>query len=258
MPGSALEQIRQAAKLALFLDYDGTLADFARTPDDVEPDPQLISLLGALRDAVHIRIAVISGRRLSHIRALVPVPGMLLAGTYGVELQNPQGKRIDRVEFARIRPTLDTVKPQWRALIQPHRGFYLEDKAWSLALHAKNADEVQAESVLKRAEAIIVRDAHPKEIFRTLGGHKFLELAPRAANKGKTISYLLDNEGRDDLLPVYFGDDDKDEEAFGVILQHGGICVKVGAQPGETLAQARLSSPAAVRDFLKSLLPMGS
>lgn len=77
-------QIAKANQVWLFLDYDGTLADFAPTPDHVEPNPEIALLLTRLNDHPRIRVTVISGRRLSHIQKLIPVPGILLAGTYGI------------------------------------------------------------------------------------------------------------------------------------------------------------------------------
>jgi trehalose 6-phosphate phosphatase len=137
-----------ARRLWLFLDYDGTLADFAGTPEHVNPDPEVIDLLTGLVQNPRLRIAVVSGRRLSHVRSLLAVPGLLLAGTYGIELQTPKGERINRVAYATIRPTLDTLKPGWEHLIAGREGFFLEDKGWTLALHARFAEEGEAEKVL--------------------------------------------------------------------------------------------------------------
>ena len=38
-----------------------------------------MALLGSLAQDPRLRVAVVSGRRLSHVRSLVPVPGILLA-----------------------------------------------------------------------------------------------------------------------------------------------------------------------------------
>ncbi|HSR29324.1 MAG TPA: trehalose-phosphatase, partial [Anaerolineae bacterium] len=79
------ERLAQAERLWLFLDYDGTLANFASTPEHVNPDPELVDLLARLVNQPRFRLAVVSGRRLGHVQKLVPVPGILLAGTYGIE-----------------------------------------------------------------------------------------------------------------------------------------------------------------------------
>jgi trehalose-phosphatase len=99
----------------------------------------------------------------------------------------------------------------------------------------------------------IERMSLPEDLFRILGGHKFLEVAPALANKGLTVRYLISRYPLEGALPVYIGDDDKDEEAFEVILQNSGIAIKVSPQPGNTFAQLRLDSPKAVRQFLEAL-----
>lgn len=252
-------RIAGAERIWLFLDYDGTLADFAPTPEHVNPDPELIDLVTRLVQHPRFRVAVVSGRRLSHVQKLVPVPGVLLAGTYGIEFQTSEGERIDRLDFARLRPTLEALKPRWADLIAGRQGFFLEDKGWALALHARFAGEEVAEQVLDGARVLADearRQADP-ELFRLLGGHKFLEIGPRLAHKGLTVAYLLDCCPWPGALPLCLGDDDKDEEAFGVIQTRGGIAVVVASEPRETTAELRLESPQATRRWLEVLLRMG-
>jgi len=247
------ERLAQAERLWLFLDYDGTLADFAPTPEHVNPNPEVVGLLTRLAQHPQLRIAVVSGRRLSHVQALLPVPGIFLAGTYGIELQTPEGERINRVGYGAIRPALDTLKPRWLRLIADREGFLLEDKGWALALHARFADDDEAERVLATARRMATEVA-PSRLFRLLGGHKFLEIGPRLAHKGRTVHYLLDRYPWPGALPVYLGDDDKDEEAFGVIKARGGIAILIAPEPRKTKADYRLESPQAARHWLKTLL----
>ncbi|MFQ6014604.1 MAG: trehalose-phosphatase [Anaerolineae bacterium] len=247
------ERLAQAERLWLFLDYDGTLADFAPTPEDVKANPEVVALLTRLARHPRIRVAVISGRRLSHVLALLPVSGVLLAGTYGIELRTPEGERINRVEYDAIRPALDALKPRWLRLIARREGFLLEDKGWALALHARFADDNEAEEVLAGARRVATELAS-SELLRLLGGHKFLEVCPRLAHKGQTVDYLLDRYPWPSALPLYLGDDDKDEEAFGVIKARGGIAILVAQEPRETKADCRLESPQAVRHWLERLV----
>lgn len=247
------DKVQGASRLWLFLDYDGTLAGFAPTPDDVLPDPEVIDLLARLAAHPCLRVAVISGRRLAHVQKLAPVSGILLAGTYGVELQTAAGERIERASFQAVRPHLEMLKARWQGLIAGQEGFYLEDKGRALALHARFAVDALAETVLAAAReaAAPVIETGP---FRLLGGHKFLEVGPRLADKGRTVSYVLQHFRWPGALPVYLGDDDKDEEAFDAIHAHGGIAIVVAAAPRLTQADCRLESPQAVRRWLESLL----
>jgi len=250
------ERLARAARIRLFLDYDGTLAEFAPTPEQVRPDPELVALIGRLAQHPRFRVAVVSGRRLGHVRMLVPVPGVLLAGTYGVELLTPEGAQIDRLDYDSVRPTLDTIKPRWADLIAGRVGYFLEDKGWALALHARFADEAEGGRVLdgaRRLAEAAMRQAAPG-LFRILGGHKFLEIGPKLAHKGLTVAWLLDQFPWHGALPLYLGDDDKDEEAFGVIKARGGIAVVVAAEARETEADLRLGSPRAARAWLAGLV----
>jgi trehalose 6-phosphate phosphatase len=251
-----IEWALQAQHAWVFLDYDGTLADFAPTPEHIEPNPEIISLLERLARKPNIRVTILSGRRLQHVRLLLPISGIFLAGTYGIELLTPTGETIERVEYDVIRPALETIRPQWAEAIRGRKGFFLEDKGWTLALHARFAQDKEAEEVLTRARQAASAEIR-KDQFRILGGHKFLEIAPRLASKKETVAYLLNQYPLPGARLIYIGDDDKDEEAFSLIHAKQGVAIKV-LQPSQagrpTEADFFLESPAATLPWLKMLL----
>jgi trehalose 6-phosphate phosphatase len=240
-------------RLWLFLDYDGTLADFAPSPDHVIPDEGLSRLLEDLAKESWIRPAVISGRRLSHVVRLLPNSNFILAGTYGLEVRTISGEIIQLVDFEELRPTLDSLKPELEKFTSSHRGFYLEDKGWALAIHGRFARDEVAENVLGKAHQYLLTNVSSDK-WRILGGEKFLEICPTQANKGLTVTRLLDTFPWPGSLPVYIGDDDKDEEAFDVIKSRGGIAILVATQFKPSRADFRLFTPADVRALLKTLL----
>jgi trehalose 6-phosphate phosphatase len=245
--------IKKGDKIWLFLDYDGTLAEFAPTPDDILPDQELIDILTKLSNIPSLRVSIVSGRRLSHIQSLLPVPGVLLAGSYGVEMQTEEGDEVNLVDYDEIRPELEAVKPKWKSLLDGREGFYLEDKGWTLAIHAKDAEDNEAKTVLSSAvpEA---EEIASLESLRVIGGLKFIEIGPQIANKGITIDYLLNRFPLPEAALVYIGDDDKDEDAFEVIKSHAGAAVVVADEPRPTKADFRIESPIAVRAWLNALI----
>jgi trehalose 6-phosphate phosphatase len=247
-----ISRLREADRIWLFLDYDGTLADFAPTPEHVEPDPAVLDLLNKLKQYEQIRLTVLSGRRLSHVKDLLPLAGIIKAGTYGIELQLPSGEEIERLDFERVRPVLEKIKPQWESLLSRRKGFFLEDKGWSLAIHAKDARDDETEMVLNKAEEVAWRSAETG-VFRILGGHKFLEIGPQIANKGNAVEYIIEAYPWPNAILVYVGDDDKDEEAFEPVQEHGGIAVVVASPARESRADCRLESPMQVHRWLDSL-----
>ncbi len=245
-----------ASRLWLFLDYDGTLADFSPTPDAVEAKPEVIELIRELASRSHVRVTVISGRTLEIVRRLVPVDGILMAGVYGVEIQPPSGEVIYRENYARIRPTLNRIKPIWQGLTSGQVGFFIEDKGWSLALHADKAEKGRARQVLPAARAAAEAEQHPG-YFRWFSDDTFLEIAPLRAHKGKAVEFMMARFPFPDARLVYIGDDDKDEEAFGTVHALGGanILVSNSFHPLHLNdADELLDSPASVRLWLKRLL----
>ena len=251
------EWLLVGGRLWLFLDYDGTLADFARTPDELIPDGELINLMERLADNQGLRVAIVSGRRLEHIRKLLPIPGLILAGTYGIELMLPEAGLVHLVVIETIRPALELIKPRWEALILGRKGFYLEDKGWGLALHARFADAEEADRVLKDAGRIasdLLERAGREDSIQMTGGNRFLEVGSKLADKVQAVDELVKRLPWPGARLVYIGDDDKDEKAFAAIHHHGGTAIVVAAAPRPTLADVRLESPREVRAWLESIL----
>jgi len=245
-----IPQIKQTPRVDLYLDYDGTLAVFAPTPDDVLPNEDVIKLITQLADSPNVRVSIVSGRRLGHIRKLLPIKGILLAGTYGVEMQTPDGQEIHQIEYDSIRPTLDSLKPQWQNLIEGKDGFYLEDKGWALAIHARNADEKEGLHVLESAEKMLTQNILGEHLQK-IHSYRFLEVGPNNADKGHALRYLFGIFHWKDSIPIYIGDDDKDEEAFQAINERSGYSILVSKEPRKTAASFILESPTNVHQWLR-------
>ena len=245
----------QAERLWLFLDYDGTVADFAPVRGQVTPDREVVDLLARLSSHPTIRVAVISGRRLSDVQTLLPVQGIYLGGVYGLEVQTPDQEIIQRAEYQYVRQFIDRLKLLWEGIVVSRPGFYLEDKDWSLALHTPVDGSADIDQVLSAAQQA-AGDVLPVNQFHFIGGTKFLEAAPVEADKGKTVGYLLSNFQWPDSRLLYIGDDDQDVQAFEVIHSNGGITILVsgpGRRLGPPHADLILPSPQAVRRWLQNL-----
>jgi trehalose 6-phosphate phosphatase len=236
-------------RVFLFLDYDGTLAEFAPNPDIVLPDEELISLLKQLSNHKKMDLVILSGRRLGHIRELVPLTGLWLAGSYGVEMITPEGKEINLLDFEILRPRLEKIKPYWQSLVAGRDDFYLEDKGWSIAIHANGKDSNEVDQIIKKAEMINIPNG-----FILQGNDHFIELCPPEADKGKAVRYILESVGYQDTLPFFIGDDDRDESAFEEIQKMGGIGIVVSTTSIPSKAKFFLKDPLMVRTWLEEFL----
>jgi trehalose 6-phosphate phosphatase len=248
--------VSAAQRLWLFLDYDGTLIKFSRTPGILEPDKKLIDLIKRLAENTHLRVAIISGRRLRDLQTLLPVSGIYLAATYGIEIITPQGERIQREDYSQIRPYLESLKPHWQEIISSRKGFYLEDKGWSLAVHARYASEQDARQVISSIQHTLDQELITDE-FRLIKYKRFLEVTSAKAHKGGAVSFLLNRFPMVQAGLVYIGDDDNDSEAFETVHSLGGIAIAVAQYFGYVRCSGGdyvMRSPKAVRRWLASLL----
>lgn len=240
-------------RLVLFLDYDGTLADFTNHPDIVKPKGEVVALLEALLACDTIMPTIISGRRLSHLQKLVPIPDMILAGTYGLEIQLSDTSIYYPLEFEKIRLDVERLKPIWQGLIGGEDRFILEDKGWTLAIHARFVDKSTAEAILHEAQKVARRELD-LTIFQVKYGHKFLEVSPIQASKGQCVKFLVDKISTENAVLLYLGDDDKDEEAFEVVHSYGGFAIRVCSNViNNPIEDWRLDNPKAARDWLWTL-----
>ena len=246
--------VSEAERLWLFLDYDGTLVEFTRTPDLSSPDPRLIELIKRLATLTRMRLAIVSGRRLNDIQTLLPVQGIYMAGNYGIELQTAEGERIQREDYSAIRPYLDRLKPHWEEILDGHKGFFLEDKGWALAVHMRFASPKEATQVVSSIQQTLDQDLITDE-YRLIKHKKFLEVSSSKAHKGKTVSFLLNSFPLQGARLLYIGDDDNDAEAFETIHSFGGVAISVAQYFGyirSTGGDYVMKSPKAVRKWLEN------
>jgi len=239
--------------LRLFLDYDGTLDEFAPSPDIVLPNNQVIALLEHLVRAKGILPAVISGRRLAHIETLLPIERLLIAGTYGFEMRLPNGKLSFGTDISEVREFLESLLPLWRECISSVEGMVLEDKGYALALHGRLVSGPEVKKALDRVQSITL-NLMTGHKFRLSASDRFLEIAPESARKSIAVQKVLDEYTPGNAGIIYIGDDDKDEEAFQIVHSRGGIAVRVANGEVNTSAQFILASPAQVREWLKELV----
>src|SRR3546814_13966152 len=92
-PASPLLRLR-TGPLLVCLDFDGTLAPIVQRPDGARLAPAMLDRLARL--AVLVPTAVVSGRDLGDLRSRLPLSGIGMVGTHGVEIAHADGS-VERV-----------------------------------------------------------------------------------------------------------------------------------------------------------------
>ena len=232
-----------SASWALFLDFDGTLTDLAATPDAVVVTPRLRSVLAMCAEALGGAVALVSGRPIMALDALLDPLRLPAAGLHGLERRLPDGT-LERVD--RRGPDLASLRFRLEALAREDERLIVEDKGASVALHFRRAPERE------RALRALVADAAPRhDGYEILHGKMVAEVKPIHANKGDAIARYLETPPFAGRRPVFAGDDVTDEDGFDVVNLLGGIGVKVGA--GESRAACRVPDADALLDWLAAV-----
>lgn len=229
---------------AYFLDFDGTLVEIAERPSGVRVDTRLPALLRGLSRATHGAVALVTGRTIAGLDALLGQPQLAVAGQHGAERRDARGRLTMPSEPA-VR--LAAARNQLRELVTRYPQLTLEDKGLSLALHFRVAPTLAslAHRVMRAVQAPLATD------YVLQAGKCVIELRPAGSDKGRAVLEYLAELPFAGRRPVFVGDDATDEHAFVVVNQHGGISVKVGH--GRTRADFRLAGVDAVHEWLAAL-----
>jgi len=247
------EEIRQrmlGKRVAVFLDYDGTLTPIVDDPDRAILADEVRATIERL--ARCCAVAVVSGRDLEDVRGHVRIESIYYAGSHGFDIAGPGGWHTEYEQGAVFLPALDEAEADLQEQLSSVPGARVERKRFAIAVHYRKALEKDVPAIERVVDR--VRADHPR--LRKSMGKKVYELRPGINwHKGKAVLWLLEVLGLDQagVLPFYIGDDVTDEDAFRA-LEGRGIGVVVRDGPRRTAARFALQDPAEVHRFLAMLV----
>lgn len=225
----------------LFLDIDGTLADFQIDPEDTFIPQHTLEVIQSIRQR-KVPVIAVTGRSVEVAQRLFSPMVLPIAGTHGLEICLDQ----DMVLQSDVH-TIDFLKlqQQLKMMCLPYPELLIENKKYSVALHYR-----QYPQLAEIAQQIMheLRQHYPA--LKLNQGKYVLELLPKQADKGEAIQTILNHLNMVSVLPIFIGDDLTDETGFIKINKLDGISIKVGQ--GKTHARFRLENIKKVADFLTS------
>jgi trehalose 6-phosphate phosphatase len=251
LPDPIARIVPLAARSAILLDFDGSLAPIVDEPEGARPLPAARPVLARLAAAVDL-VAIVSGRPVAFLREHVGVAGVSYVGQYGLErleggavVVDPSARPFEAA-VARIATAAGTELP----------GAFVERKgSIAVGLHWRTRPELgpSVEAWAARAAADAGLELAP--------GRMAVELRPPVAmDKGRVVEELA--AGRP--AAVFAGDDRGDLPAFDALDRMTGdgrleVAVRVGVrspeEPPEIVARAdvHVAGPAALVDLLDRL-----
>jgi len=267
----AISDLAGSKRLALFLDYDGTLSPIVDNPENALMSDEMRA---ALRHAASLfPTAIISGRSRDKVFDFVKLNELYYAGSHGMDIMGPVRKTTDSNGVECIRstdvhgkevnlfqpaseflPMITEVYEKLGESVKDIDGARMEDNKFCVSVHYRNVAEDDYKKVFHRVTAVL--EGYP--CLRLTHGRKVFEVRPVIDwNKGKAVEFLLESLGlseSEDVLPIYVGDDRTDEDAFKVLkASNRGFGILVSSIPKESDAFYSLRDPAEVMEFLRML-----
>jgi trehalose 6-phosphate phosphatase len=235
-------RIRSSRRVAVFLDFDGTLVRIAPRTNQVRLAAKTRRILERLVQNSRVTLAVISGRRRVELQRHIDIPGIHYFGLYGWE----------HTRKATLPPAARKALPRaWTKLsshLYEYPSVWIENKRNSLSVHLLDTPLKFQDRVRREIRSVLKPFQRNLYLFENL---RDVEIVPRTIpDKGAAVRAFLAKPAFRSAFPIYFGDDLSDEPAFAAARR--GISVVVGsARP--THAQFHLRSPAEVTAALTKL-----
>jgi trehalose 6-phosphate synthase/phosphatase len=225
-------------RLALFLDYDGTLTPLVSHPSDARLSPEMRRIIERCAGRADTDVAIVSGRALTDVRRLVDHPRLLYAGNHGLEMAGagfPDFRHEDLIHYSarteELAKTLEEVA---------EKGAWTELKGPTLTFHYRAVPEDERAEIVERAREIIGEAGyHARDAHCAVEGRP-----PIGWDKGRAVLHVLRSRygpsWSEQVRAVYMGDDHTDEDAFR-LLAGLGVTFRIG--PADTLTAATRRLP---------------
>ncbi len=243
---SIINRYLKTSKRIIFLDYDGTLVEFASTPGEAVPNAELKSLLDGLLADTANQVVLISGRKHENLDEWFGNSGLYLIAEHGAWSKKP-GEAWMKIQGL-SKQWKNEIRPVLEIFVDRTPGSLIEEKSYSLVWHYRKAQRGLGELRANELTNTLKYLATDKGL-QLLPGDKVVEIKNVEVNKGKAALTLVEENNYDFVMAL--GDDYTDEDIFRA-LPDTAVTIKVGNNL--SAAKFYLNHTTEVRHLLKSLL----
>ena len=229
--GRLTARARDARRVFVFADYDGTMVPLRNKPEQATPTPDVIDLIRDLARIDNVHFAICSGRDRAFLDAYLPSDICVVAEHGALVRYDGAGDYTRLVDESGLEDLRRIVLGIMRDFEGRIPGSRIEEKEFGIAWHYRMSDPIFAHQ-----QALVLADTLGEMLQQTplgiLISKKAVEVRHMGINKGEAVRAVLEHEGFDrerDML-ITFGDDRTDEDMFRVHPAQN-VSISVGAGP---------------------------
>ena len=238
-------RIARNDRVALVLDFDGTLVSIVDQPEEAVLDPSVRNLLDRITTVSHVEVAIVSGRALQDITARIDLASIAYAGNHGLEVSIHDQTWIHPA-VARVRDQLVSVIGSIETYLADIPGAIVEDKHATVSVHFRQTPTEYVPDV----QDVVTSHVAAEPDLRLGTGKAVLQIRPDVQwDKGDAIRRLVGSSA-EETATVFIGDDVTDTDGFNAVetLDGDGITISVGNR--DLPAEFYLINPAGVHRWL--------
>ncbi len=233
----AAPELPPPERAAYLLDFDGTLVDIAPAPDQVVVDPHLAANLRALCARAGGAVAIVTGRPIAQVDALLGDAVTAIAGEHGTALRHEPGGPVTITDLPHMP---DAWVAAAQAAISRHPGTLLEGKRHGFVLHYR-ANPDAGPALLALVRTLLAEQPD----FEVMAAKMAWEVRPVGVSKATAVQAIMHRAPFAGRIPIFVGDDVTDEEGMEAARALGGQGRRVPED---------FSTPAEVRGWIASLV----
>jgi len=208
--------IKTGDKVALLLDYDGTLAPLVSHPSMAVMEPESEAALKVLSKQENMYIAIISGRGAENVRDKVGLDNATYAGNHGLEILYANGTKFEYIVSAKLNNHFTEMVDELREKVGKCGGA-VENKLTSVSYDYRRVPEELRVGLANECVKVIQSYGY---IDST--AHLGIEGRPPVHwNKGFAAELILKEKFGDDwasnVKVIFAGDDTTDEDVMEVL-----------------------------------------
>lgn len=245
-PKELSQRVRNAQKICLVLDYDGTVVQ-------IEQRPELAVLSSLQREFLkelqrRAEVVILSGRRKEFLDRQFEDCSFTLGAEHGAFIRDHGGAWRSRIS-SDIQSWYGEAKNVMQAYADRVPLSFVEHKEAALVWHYRQSPQTFAAFHAHRLDEQLQVGLSNQPVTVTLG-NRVVEAKAIECSKGSFMRDLIKQSPAGTLF-ICLGDDLTDEDMFKVVGKRG-LSIKVG--DGKTAAQYRLAKQSDVSVFLGELL----